>query len=307
MAIRDFIRSFVPVFLLERFRARKKEKVRKALEEQRKSGKILRKEDLVAQLKAMGIQPGDTLLVHSSLSKIGYVENGAQTVIDALLESVGATGNILMPTSPNAGLQLDYVRHLDCFDILNSPSKLGIISETFRKLEGAKRSVSATEPVSCSGPGCEALTKGHAGQLTPYNAHSPFYKVAEANGKILYIGVTLANAGTSLHLLEDAVEAFRFPVYYPELLEVKIRDEEGKVSVQTIKVHNPEWSAKRRCDELIPVFADHGVLQHVQLGNAPTLLVDAAGMLRVMIELYEKEGVTMYTPEGSNNVNPIFY
>ena len=298
-SIRDFIRSIIPASLLQWFRARKKERVRKALEEQRRAGNSLSQEDLVAQLRSIGIAEGDALLVHSSLSKIGYVEQGAETVVAALLEAVGPAGHILMPTSPNAGLQLEYVKGLGCFDIRYSPSKLGIISETFRELNGAVRSASVTEPVSCAGPDCVYFTEGHAGQETPYNSQSPFYKVAEAKGKILYIGVTFANAGTSLHLLEDAVENFKFPVYYPELFNVNIRNEEGKLSTQRIKVHNPEMSAKRRCDELIPLFEQHGVLERVQFGHAPTLLVDAAGMLRVMLELYEERGVTMYTPEGS--------
>ena len=68
----------------------------------------------------------------------------------------------------------------------------------------------------------------HLGEETPYTSKSPFYKVAAAGGKILYIGVTLANAGTSLHVLEDAVEAFKFPVYYPEVFSVKVKLETGE-------------------------------------------------------------------------------
>ena len=298
-SIRNLIRSAIPGFILRWYRNRKKEKVRKSLDDQRISGNVYTKAMLKEQLVSMGVVPGDVLLVHSSLSKIGYVEDGPQAVIDALLEVVGEQGNVLMPTSPNAGLQLDYVRDLDVFDVRYSPSKLGVISETFRNQLGAGRSASATEPVSCIGPDCAYFTDGHIEQETPYSTQSPFYKVAARNGKILYIGVTFANAGTSLHLLEDAVTAFKFPVYYPELFDVKVRDESGELHTRKIKVHNPEMSVKRRCDELIPVFEKHGVLNYVTFGNAPTLLVDAAGMLSVMIDLYEREGVTMYTPQGS--------
>ncbi|MBI3238979.1 MAG: AAC(3) family N-acetyltransferase, partial [Flavobacteriia bacterium] len=118
-------------------------------------------------------------------------------------------------------------------------------------------------------------------------------------GKILYIGVTLANAGTSLHLLEDAVTQFKFPVYYPELFSVKVKLVTGELKTVQTKVHNPEWSAKRRCDELIPLFEQKGAFQKVMIGNAPTLLVDAQRMLEVMISEYEQRGVTMYTPNGS--------
>lgn len=299
MGFRDTLRSLTPSFLLEWYRNRKKETVRKSLAEQRKSGKGRTKADLKEQLMQMGIVPGDVLLVHSSLSRIGYVEGGPQAVVDSLLEMIGPTGHLLMPNSPNAGYQLEYIRDLDVFDVTHAPSKLGAITEVFRRMPGVVRSASATEPVSCFGPDAVWFTEGHFGQLTPYNEHSPFYKVAQRGGKVLYIGVTLANAGTSLHLLEDAVADFKFPVYHPDVFPVKIRLEDGAEHQVTTKVHNPEWSARRRCDELIPVFRENGVLSDYLFGDAPTLLLDAKQMLDTMIRLYNEKGVTMYTPQGS--------
>lgn len=299
MGFRDTLRSLTPSFLLDWYRGKKKDAVRKSLDEQRKSGKGRTKADLIEQLTGMGIVPGDTLLVHSSLSRIGYVEGGPQAVVDALLEVVGPAGHILMPNSPNAGYQLEYIRDLTVFDVLHDSSKLGAITEVFRKTPGAVRSASVTEPVSCVGPDAIWFTEGHFGQLTPYNEQSPFYKVAQRGGKILYIGVTLANAGTSLHLLEDAVTDFKFPVYHPDIFPVKIRLEDGTEKHTVTKVHNPEWSAKRRCDELIPVFRENGVLTDHFFGDAPTLLLEAKFMLDTMIRLYNEKGVTMYTPTGS--------
>ncbi|ASS48371.1 MAG: hypothetical protein A3D31_08595 [Candidatus Fluviicola riflensis] len=299
-SFRDLLRSITPQFLLNRYREQKKEAVRSTIAAQREAGEGLTKETLLQQLSEIGIVEGDTLLVHSSLSKIGFVEGGPQTVIDALLASVGDSGHVLMPNSPNAGYQLEYIRQLEVFDVANVPSALGIITELFRKHPKAIRSVSATEPVSCIGPNAIDFVDEHLGEETPYTSKSPFYKVAAAGGKILYIGVTLANAGTSLHVLEDAVEAFKFPVYYPEVFSVKVKLETGEEKTVKTRVHNPEWSAKRRCDELIPLFEKMGALQKVTLGNAPVLLVDARKMLDVMISEYEQRGVTMYTPNGSS-------
>ena len=71
------------------------------------------KDQLIKDLQDSEIQLGDVLLVHSSLSKIGYVEGGAQSVVEALLETVGSKGHLLMPTSPNPMLQLDFIRKLE--------------------------------------------------------------------------------------------------------------------------------------------------------------------------------------------------
>jgi len=59
---------------------------------------IINKEDILHSLGLMDVQKGDILLVHSALSSIGWVEGGVDTVIDALLESVGEDGTIVMST-----------------------------------------------------------------------------------------------------------------------------------------------------------------------------------------------------------------
>lgn len=297
--MRNFIRKITPGFLLNWYRQYKKKQVRAEIERQAKNNKGWIKEDLKRQLKGIGIIEGDTVLVHSAMSKIGFVDGGPKSIVDALLEVVGSTGHILMPNSPNARFQLDYIQEIDGFDVLNDKSKLGAISEYFRKHKDAVRSWHPTEPVSCIGYDCEYFVGSHFNQITPYNENSPFYKVAERKGKILMIGVTLDNAGTNLHTLEDAVEDFKYPVYHPTVFKTKIIDPQGKEHHVKTKVHDPIWSKKRKCDGLIPLFEERNVLEIVKFGNASTLLLDARKMLDVMIEEYKKNGVTMYTPSGS--------
>lgn len=297
--MRNLLRKLTPSFLLNFYRNSKKRNKNAELQKQKKEGKVFSKKYLIQQLKKIGIEYGDTLLVHSSLSKIGFVENGAKDVVEALLEVVGESGNLLMPNSPNASFQLDYIQNLEFFDVANAPSKLGAISEYFRLLPDAQRSAHPTEPVSCIGPDTEYFVGHHFGNLTPYNENSPFYRVAERNGKILYLGVTLDNAGTSLHTLEDAVDDFIFPVYYPQEFEVKVLFNNRTLRSMKTLVHNPEQSKKRKCDGLIPLFEERGVLKKVKIGKANSLLVDAKGMFDLMLEEYNKNGVTMYTPKGS--------
>lgn len=294
MSFRAILRKYTPSWLLEHYRNFKKKRTRKKIDMQRKKGTAWKLEDLKDQLEALDIVKGDALLVHSSLSKMGFVEGGATTVIDALLQTVGAEGHLLMPNSPNASYQLDYIQHLNCFDVKNDKSQLGAITETFRKHPDAQRSCHPTEPVSCIGPEKDYFVGHHFGEPTPYTSKSPFYRVAERRGKILMIGVTLENAGTNLHTLEDAIEDFKYPVYYPQLFEVDVKLPDGSLKSMKTRVHDPDWSKKRNCDDLIPLFEKRGVLEHVKVGNADSLLLDAHKMLNVMIELYRDYGVTMY-------------
>jgi aminoglycoside 3-N-acetyltransferase len=299
MSLKDVLRGLTPTVLLEWNRKRKKNNRNKFLQTQKKAGKTLSKTQLIEQLVKIGIESGDTLLVHSSLSKIGYLDEGPKTLVDALISVIGESGNLLMPTSPNNVYQLNYIQNTPFFDVLKSPSRTGAITEYFRTLKGSKRSLHPTEPISAYGPLANELTKDHFNQLTPYNSNSPFYKVAQMGGKILYIGVTLDNAGTSLHLLEDAVDNFKFPVYYHKIFEFDVINEQGVKHKVKTKVHNPEQSKKRKCDDLLPMFRAENVCKDVTIGHAKTLLFDAKKMYDVMLEQYNKNGVTMYTPKGS--------
>lgn len=299
MSLKDFLRNATPHFLLKLNRKRKKKSRNQTLEHQSKSGKALTVNQLEENLKAIGIESGDTLLVHSSLSKIGYLKDGPKTFIDALLKVIGKDGNLLMPTSPNNVYQLNYIQNTPYFDVLNSPSKTGAITEYFRKMNGVVRSLHPTEPVSAIGPLADYFTKDHFNQLTPYNENSPFYKVGKKKGKILYVGVTLSMAGTSLHTLEDAIEDFKFPVYYSSVFDFKVIDDKGISHNVKTKVHNPEWSKQRKCDDLIPKFEAEGVLKKVKIGQADTLLVDARAFFNSMVKNYQENGTTMYTPKGS--------
>ena len=59
---------------------------------------IVLKEDIVSALKRLGVDKGQNIMVHTSLSSLGFVCGGAQVVIEALLECVGDEGTIMMPT-----------------------------------------------------------------------------------------------------------------------------------------------------------------------------------------------------------------
>ncbi len=297
MNLRNCIRALLPSFLLQKYRESKRRKFNRNLSDALSSGKSIPLSVLSIQLEEMGIKIGDSLLVHASLRSMGFIEEGANTVVEALLNAVGESGNLLMPSSPVVGLQLDYVKSKPVFDSKTTPSGMGTISENFRKLNGVKRSLHPTEPVCAYGIQSAYLTEGHFNQLTPYNANSPFYRLCELKGKILYVGVTLDNAGTNLHLLEDAVD-FPYPVYHSEIFDLMLKDDLGALHQVKTKVHSPIYSKKRRCDDLIPLFIEKKACTQVRLGEAACLLFDADLMLKTMKEAFVLDGVTMYTPNG---------
>lgn len=298
--MRNIIRKITPSFLLNLYRKNKKNSINRKLIKAKKSGNTWSKNKLIEQLKKAGIQTGENIMVHSSMSKIGYLENGPRTIVEALLETIGENGNLLMPNSPNAGSQLEYAKNTNVFDVENDSSKLGAITEYFRMLPNSIRSWSPTEPVSCIGKDANYYTEEHHEEKSPYGQKSPFYKLTTQKGKTLLIGVTLDNAGTFLHLLEDQVESFKYPIYHKDLHEFTIITPKNERITKKYKVHDPSWSKKRKCDQLIPIFKNNGVLKEIKIGNANSLLFDASKTLELMKKLYAEKGITMYTPNGEN-------
>jgi aminoglycoside 3-N-acetyltransferase len=291
-------KSLVPQNVKQFFREWQRKKRSSELKKQAQSGQGLSRDQLIQALNHAGIQSGDHLMVHASLSKIGYIEGGAETVVDALKETVGELGVILMPTSPIARLQLDYVTENPVFDVLRTPSAMGSISEVFRISDGVVRSYHPTEPVATWGAKAYEYIKDHTVKNTPYHWDSPYGKLIQHGGKILYIGVTLDNAGTHLHTLEDALDV-GVPVYAEEVFTLRVLDAQGKELQVATKVHNPEYSKKRRCDELLPMFLQEGVYREVYIGQAKTLVFDAKKMFDVMVKAFNERGITMYNPEGT--------
>lgn len=163
---------------------------------------VVTKEDIKKGLRELGLKQGDVVGVHNSLSKLGYAENGADTMIDALLEVVGEEGAVVMPTySPNRielertpeeiEMGLSWKFKILPYDPRETPCWTGKIPDTFWRRKEAVRSSHPVFSLAAIGKKAEELCKG-------------WDKLLEANGYILLIGVGLDRC-TAMHLAEDRV------------------------------------------------------------------------------------------------------
>jgi aminoglycoside 3-N-acetyltransferase len=297
-SLRHTFVKYAPDFLLKAVQRFLKSSRRKALAQQAAKGNVITEQMLISDLKKIGLKTGDAVLVHCSFSKIGFVEGGPATLINALENVTGPEGTLLMPAFPATGRNRDYLEMNPVFDVRNTPSRMGIVSEFFRKLPGTFRSLHPTDSVIARGKDAEWFVAGHFGELRPHGINSPFRRLCTRNGKILMLGTTLNGACTNLHTLEDAFDRFLYPVYDNKLYETTVVDVNGIEHKVKTFVHNPDWSVKRNCDALKPIFIRNGVLTDGVIGKAQSMLIDAEKMLDVMISEYQNKGVTMYTPDG---------
>ena len=295
--MRKILLNILPKSVIVFYKNSKKQKRLKQRELLISQKKIVTKQQIIEKLKSIGIKDGETIMLHSSLSKIGFVENGANTVIDAFTEVIGKDGTLVMPAFPSIGFNFDYLKTNPVFNIKDTPSKMGNITEVFRKKEYVLRSLHPTDSVCAIGKQAEYLVKDHFNQLTPYNSNSPFYKLTQLNSKIILIGVDL-NSLTNFHTPEDAITNFEFPVYHKTQFNSLVIDENGIKKTMLTKVHNPEWSKKRKCNTFIVSFESAGFLKHFTLGNAQCMIINANEMHNWLVENYKTKGISLYTPQG---------
>ncbi len=153
---------------------------------------VVTRQDIVDGLRRIGIQAGDLVQVHSSLSAFGYVEGGADTVVDALLEVLGPEGTLMVPTFNHGSA--------DIYDIKTTPSKNGAVTEAVRKRPEARRSMHPTHPYGAIGYLADQLVSGHL-EAGTFSHESPLGKLAIWGGYVLLLGAGM-NSNTAAHLGE---------------------------------------------------------------------------------------------------------
>jgi aminoglycoside 3-N-acetyltransferase len=173
---------------------------------------------LAEDLRALGVTEGSTLLVHSSLSALGYVVGGAQAVVLALFDVLGPTGTLVVPTHSGDLSEPSYWQnppapkdawttirqHLPAFDPhLTATSGMGIIPDTVRAHPRALRSNHPSMSFAAVGPHAEVITANH-GLDFGFDEHSPLARLEELGATVLLLGVD-HDRNTSLHLAEYRV------------------------------------------------------------------------------------------------------
>jgi aminoglycoside 3-N-acetyltransferase len=234
----------------------------------------LTREQLCAGFRELGLARDDSLIVHSSCRTLGPIAGGADTVIDALLDTIGPGGHLMLPT-------FNYTRPLPepYFDPAQTPGRTGILAELGRQRPGAVRSLHPTHSVAVLGPQAEDLTRDHH-RGRAFGIDSPIDRLARRGGKVLLLGV----GHTSNSTVHVAEEYARIPKvsWYDELPWVKVRLRSGEMlSVQVDS--SPSCStafgavegALRRCGEV----------RDLRLAGCPLQLVSGQVILNRVVEM----------------------
>ncbi|MCB5906211.1 aminoglycoside N(3)-acetyltransferase [Streptomyces pinistramenti] len=183
-------------------------------------GPMCTRDSLASELRDLGLRSGETLLVHSSLSSLGWVSGGPVAVVQALLDVLGADGTLVVPTHSGGNSDpsdwghppvpeawwADIRASMPAYDRRTTPVRgVGVIPETVRDWPGAVRSAHPQTSFAAVGPRAAAVVEGHAPDCR-FGERSPLARLEEAGARILLLGAGFDSC-TAFHLAEYRIPA----------------------------------------------------------------------------------------------------
>jgi len=235
-------------------------------------------QDIAQALDAMGLSAGDRVLVHSSLSSIGYVEGGADAVLDAFLQVLGPEGTLMVPT-------FTYAMTTD-FDVENTPSKTGRITETLRARPEAVRSFHPSHSLCAVGPNVQDLLAGHE-HTDPAGTGSPLDRFVSQGGLVFLLGVG-HRANTTVHLGEYHA---RVPYLYASRnlgtpKQAQVRTPDGR----TVPVaYNQAPGCSRNFGAVEEPLRAKGAIRDGRVGEAPCQVMPGLAIVDAVAELVARQ------------------
>lgn len=176
---------------------------------------LVTQKSIERDLRALGVADGDVLVVHSSLSSLGWVAGGAAAVVDALLAVIGNGGTLSMPAhsgdwSDPSGWEnppvpeswWDEIREeRPAFDPYGTPLReMGRVTENLLMRRATVRSGHPLHSHMANGRNAVEIVQHHPLEDS-FGDGSPLGRLFDLDAKVLLIGVGHGQ-NTSLHLAE---------------------------------------------------------------------------------------------------------
>jgi aminoglycoside 3-N-acetyltransferase len=173
------------------------------------------RDSLANDLRRLGLEKGMTLIVHSSLSSLGWVSGGPVAVVQALMDVVTSSGTIVMPTHTGDYSEPSYWQYppvpeewwpiirdsMPAYDPMVTPTRgMGKIVEVFRSWPGVKRSSHPQVSFAAWGAYADQIVENHSLDYG-MGENSPLRKMYDLDSWVLLLGVGYDN-NTSFHLAE---------------------------------------------------------------------------------------------------------
>ncbi|WP_425447231.1 aminoglycoside N(3)-acetyltransferase [Dethiothermospora halolimnae] len=197
-----------------------------------KTAKPNTRESIVKDLKALGLKKGIIVLVHSSLSSLGWTCGGEISVIQALMDVITEEGTIIMPTQSsdysnpelwgNPAVPKSWINtikeKMPAYDPNITPTRgMGRIVEAFRKFPNVLRSSHPTCSFGAWGKYSKEIIENHSLEYS-LGENSPLARIYDLNGYVLLLGVGY-DSNTSYHLSEYRSKSMKTSTFESPIIE----------------------------------------------------------------------------------------
>ena len=211
---------------------------------------VVTKDMILKGFREFGIKAGDKFILHSSLKSLGRVNGGADAVIDAMLESVHPGGTVFVPTSTFG----------KPFNPSTASSKVGWITEVFRKRPDAIRSLHPSHSIAGIGPDAARILADHE-KTTPMGPGSPLIKLASEGGFIMLIGAT-HDGNSTIHCAHELAQV----PFLNTFRDIEVFDDEGN----TIILRSLIPGCSSGFNNVEPLLLEKNAIRIQKIGNATT-------------------------------------
>jgi len=245
--------------------------------------------DLIQVMKKMGMKKGSVVFIHSSMTEFYNYTGTAEELIQNIINVIGEEGTLMMPAYPKTQKFNDEVD----FDVLNSPSGAGYLSEVFRKMPGVKRSINLQHSVCAYGKLAEYFTNEHHLSSTAWDEHSPYYKMSQMNTLVFAFGLPYF-LGTMIHCTESILRSKYkyFQLFFTKKKVCRYKDVDGNIRSYHYFTH--DFARRRNKKKIIKKYFDKNEFKNTTISNLRIEMVDAKYTLDLFLQLAEK-GITMYS------------
>lgn len=244
---------------------------------------------LVRALRKSGISEGDALMVHSSWSPSNGFLGKPADMIAALKELVGTEGLLSMTSMTYQNeTTLEFLAKNVPVKIGRSASKMGLLTEVFRRGQGVIRSLNPAHPVLAWGERAGWFVDGHDQAEYSFGRGSPFDKLLGIKGKLLCIDAPFSTI-TFTHYLEDRIShALPFNLYETEPMLGIIIDSDGVEHEVPTRVLSETANSLRREDRLIQALDAERLIQRFRIGNTRFLLIECEAMTQCVDRMFSE-------------------
>lgn len=292
MNVKHFIKEIISIILYKR-----------RMSVLRGERPLVSKKKLISDLYLTGLDKGDVVFLHSSLKKIGFVEGGPKTIIDAFEDVLGCEGTLIVPTFSMKGTMMNTC--LDTgytFDVNHTPTTMGAIPSALLKSKESKRSIHPTHSVAAIGKHASWITESHHLSSSTFGKDSPWGRLVDCGGKLMGLGIDMGPV-TFYHLLEDLWgDKFPLPVKIDTKYQIPCLDWDGKSVTVRVQPFDKAYS-KQRIDQadrsdlrmfFQNVFSEAGIIKTFKVGQAESWIGQAREFLQFLEDM-ASQGITIYS------------